>query len=443
MSADVLSLIGILIGLAFLMFFAFKGYHVFLVAPFAAVVVGVISRMSVTEVLTNTYATKFVTFAKSYWLILLFGAVFGRLMGESGAARTIAIKLAGLTKSMPRNKQKVFAVLSIVLCYTILVYGGISTFVVMFLMVAIARELFQELDVPWHLYTCSVLGSGVYVAGMLPGSPSVPNIAPVSYLGTTAMAAPALGFVATIIALVFGISYIVFIVKRCEKRGEHFIDTGAEIMQVEMKEGGEATMNLFIALLPSVVLIVVMNVLRQKAVIALVWACIAAVICYRKHFSIPIIKDAIKAGGINAANACLAACAVVGFGGVVAAVPGYTMIMNGLASMNLPVAFEIVIAVNIACGVTGSASGGIAICLENMSQKFLASGLNPELIHRMMSMSACGLDTMPHNSVVVNTLAVTHLSYKDGYRHYFALSVLTPIITSVISGLLVSIGLFT
>ena len=77
-----------------------------------------------------------------------------------------------------------------------------------------------------------------------------------------------------------------------------------------------------------------------------------------------------------------------------AAVSGYQLILGSLTSIPGPAIFKLIIAVNVAAGLTGSSSGGLSIALENMQDYFLGLGLSPNVIHRIGAMSSGGLDSM-------------------------------------------------
>lgn len=83
-------------------------------------------------------------------------------------------------------------------------YGGISVFVAFFTVIAIAKELFEKMDIPWRLYGVGSLGVSALALTMAPGSPSVNNNIASNYLSTTAMAAPGLSLLAMIIAILLG-----------------------------------------------------------------------------------------------------------------------------------------------------------------------------------------------------------------------------------------------
>ena len=100
--------------------------------------------------------------------------------------------------------QRWLAVMVLPLIQLILTYGGVNVFVVVFILVAIARSLFKDLNIPWWMYSCSCLGSSTVTIGMLPGSPQIQNIIPMQYFGTTTMSAPVLGILSSIITFAIG-----------------------------------------------------------------------------------------------------------------------------------------------------------------------------------------------------------------------------------------------
>ena len=99
------------------------------------------------------------------------------------------------------------------------------------------------------------------------------------------------------------------------------------------------------------------------------------------------------------------------------------------------------ISVNVICGLTASASGGLGITLDALSNTYLqmsnSMGIPPEILHRIASLSCGGLDTLPHNGAVITTLAICGLTHKESYKDIFVTSVLIPIFTTIIVVLIV------
>ena len=126
MSPSVISLIGILLGMVILVFLAFKGYNVIIVSVIAALVVAVFAGTDILPLITDSYMTKFADFAKNNFMIFLLSAVFGKLMGDSGAADTIAYSMLRVVNHVhsQRTKQLVGG-LMITAIVAVLTYGGV------------------------------------------------------------------------------------------------------------------------------------------------------------------------------------------------------------------------------------------------------------------------------------------------------------------------------
>lgn len=116
-----------------------------------------------------------------------------------------------------------------------------------------------------------------------------------------------------------------------------------------------------------------------------------------------------------------------GFGAVIAALPGFLVVAEGLRAIPNPLINE-AITVRTLAGITGSASGGMGIALAAMSETFIAAasvaGIPLEVLHRVASMASGGMDTLPHNGAVITLLAVTGLTHKVSYRDIFAITMI-------------------
>ena len=62
-------------------------------------------------------------------------------------------------------------------------------------------------------------------------------------------------------------------------------------------------------------------------------------------------------------------------------------------------------------------------------------GLNPELLHRIASISSGGLDTLPHNGAVLTLLAVSNCTHKDSYIDICVTTCIIPVIGSLLLAL--------
>ena len=133
-------MLSILLGLIVLVFLAYKGYNIIWVAPVAAMIVAVLGGLELFTAYTETYMDGLVGFAKSWFPIFLFGAVFGKMMEITGLASSVAKILAKVIGSKR-------AILAVVISCAVLTYGGVSLFVVVFAIYPLALELYKEADI--------------------------------------------------------------------------------------------------------------------------------------------------------------------------------------------------------------------------------------------------------------------------------------------------------
>ena len=433
------SLIGIILGLACMIFMAWKGISVYIFGPVSAIVVMIFSGLPIMDTLTNVYMPGFVSFAQSNFLLFMLSAMFAKVMGDSGAAKVIAIKIVQLANKSKKNKE-IVAMLCIQLVTVVLTLGGINLFVVVFLMVGIARNVYKELGIAWHLYNTGSWASGTITMTMIPGTPAIQNLIPMEYLGTTPTAAPIMGTICAIVCFLLELLHINYALRKTKKNGEGFFPSGEEIDKREMEvDMTIPDYNFIVCLIPSIVLLVVMNVFGVSPVLSLVVAIVVAYILFRK--TLPHMGTTLGDGAVNSIGVITSVCAVVGFGSVVAASSGYEMVLGALTNLPGPPVVQLAVAVNVAAGFSGSASGGLTIAMNALSQRFLDMGMDPQVIHRVACISCGGLDSLPHNGNIVSSLRVAGLNHKNGYMHIFWQCTAIPLVITALSCILATIGI--
>ena len=268
MRIELISLAGILISLALLILMTYRGVSVLVIAPVCSVIVILSAGMPLMDTLMDGYMTSYADFVKNYFFIFFCSAILGKMMSDSGAARGIGVAIAGLAQRATGH-EKLLALLAVVLINALLSLGGVGSYVIVFTMMTICKSLFEKLDMPWHMYTCSSFGSGVLTLGMMPGSPSAVNIIPTTYLGTTVRAAPVLGFIGSGITLLLGIAYFQYIIAKAEREHEGFLPTGRRIKEAYQEDDQSDPPPFWKSILPTAVLLVVMNVLGWPPVVSM------------------------------------------------------------------------------------------------------------------------------------------------------------------------------
>jgi H+/gluconate symporter-like permease len=347
--------------------------------------------------------------------------------------------------------------LAIVLVGALLTYGGVSLFVVAFALYPFASELFKKTNIPKRLIPGTIaLGAFTFTMDALPGSPQIQNIIPTTFFNTNTWAAPWLGLIGGIFVLSAGMIYLEWRRKSAKLAGEGYGD--GHINEPE-EISSDKLPNALTAVLP-LILVGVFNRVFTEVIIrnygksfdfsaigitgvspieipklAAIWAVEAAlligvlaviVLAYSKIKVNFNARINLSIGG--ALLATLNTASEYGFGGVIAALPGFRSLNEGLASaIHDPLVNEAVTITTLA-GVTGSASGGMSIALASMSETYIAAasnlGIPMEVLHRVASMASGGMDTLPHNGAVITLLAITGLSHRQSYIDIFSMTII-------------------
>lgn len=194
-----MGLFGIVAALSLLIFFAYWGWSVLLLAPAAALLAAGFAGEPLLAHWTQTFMGSAARFVMRFFPIFLLGALFGKLMEDSGSVTAIA---RFMTERLgPRR-----AVLAVVLAGALVTYGGVSLFVAFFVLAPMAHALFRSSGVPRRLMPAAIaLGTSTFTMSALPGTPAIQNAIPMPFFGTTPFAAPGLGIAASAVMLGFGL----------------------------------------------------------------------------------------------------------------------------------------------------------------------------------------------------------------------------------------------
>jgi len=419
--------IGIIVAIALLIYFAMKGFNILVITTLLAMVVALTSNINMIDILTGPYMESFIDFAGNFFLVFLFGAIFGKIFEDSGAATSIAQGILRVTGS----KSRPIVLAAMVGIVGLLTYGGISVFVVVFAILPIARPLFKQLDIPWALFPGVLFfGAATFTMTFLPGAPTIQNVIPTRYLDTTVMAAPIVGLVATAILVPLGMWWLIREDRKYHAKGLGYEQTKGRVKEKEEKELKlkENVPHFIISLLPIIVLLVTLNGFKASIELSLLVGIITGMILFYKYLKNPV--DTLNKGAINVSGPILFACAVVGFGGAVAATPGFEILQT--AALNIPghPLISFAVAINVLVGVTASSSGGLGIGMDVLAQEY-AGLVDPEALHRIATISSSGFDALPHNGAILAALHVSGLTHKESYKPIFWLCVLLPLVAIV------------
>ncbi|MBB6446878.1 GntP family permease [Bacillus benzoevorans] len=428
-------MVSILIGLAVLVALSYIGWSIIWVAPLAAGVVALLSGLDFFDAYTNTYMTGLVGFVQKWFPLFLLGAIFGKLMEATGAAKSIAVKVSQLIGTKR-------ALLGVLLATSILAYGGVSVFVIVFAIYPIAIELFREANISRKLIVPTImLGLGTYAMASIPGSPQIHNLIPMPYFHTTPTAAPIIGIVTALIMAVGGYLYLAFSQKRLTAKGEGYVEPESNGKPAEQGEE-KAVPNWILSFIPLLLVIIFLNVVKLEAIYALLIGIVGSMLLNLKDWKQFI--PSINGGGAGSVMAILNTSAAVGFGAVIAAVPAFADITTMLFNLSDNPLFTEAISVQVMSMITGSAAGGMGIALSTFGDTFYqlsqTTGISPEVFHRIASVASTAA-ILPNCGALLTMLAVTNSTMKDTYKYVFVIGLLIPTIATYVAVLMGAIGI--
>ena len=456
-----INIIGLILSLSLIIFLAYKGYSTIITAPLIALltvlIIGGDSNKHLMLTYTEIYMSGFSSFVKNYFPIFLTGAIFARLMEEALYVRSIA---NFITNNLGKDKT----IISVVLAGALLTYGGVSLFTVAFVLYPIANTLFKEANIPKRLIPGTIaLGAFTFTMTALPGTPEIQNVIPMRYFGTDTFSAPILGLSASLLMLISGIIWLTYRVKQAEKSNEGYGDYNIDNSDIESNN----LPNIYLSITP-ILIIFISNLFFSKIFYKIIdgsyldkynltlgnvsgtWSVIISIVIsilfiliinYKK---INNLNSVLNSGISNSFLPLLSSSAIVGYGSVIKSLPIFITLQSIILNISSNPIISEAISVNIICGITASASGGLTITLDALAPTFInmSQSLNIplEVMHRIASLASGGLDTLPHNGAVITTLAICGLTHKESYKDIFITSVAIPI--SVTAFIVIATSIF-
>jgi len=443
--------LGLLIGLVLLIWLALRGVNIIFASLLCGLIVAVSNQLDVATSMMDHYASGKLgafTFAGKFFLLFAAGAVFGRVMGESQAAASIAM---ALVRWLGAHR----ALWITVLASTALTYGGVVVFVVIFAMYPLGLRLLQEADIPKRLFCgAAALGAGTFTLTALPGTPSIHNVIPTVALGTDLFAAPVLGLFGAAVMFILGMSYLEFERRRAQRNGERFeaspTDTISTTPVEQLPSWGLSLAPLFLVigtilaprLATSLEIVPASGVMADLVLFAgqqpIFWPSLALFIgSFVAYLIIPGLKGrglVVFGNGVqDSIMPLINTAAVIGFGGIVVQTAGFQNFATMLTESSLPPILSAFTAISTVSAITGSASGGLQIFMATMADSYVALGIEPAELHRIVAMASGGLDSLPHCGSVVALLTITGLTHKQAYKDIGIITVVVPVIATLLT----------
>ena len=466
-----MGLLGILVALGLLIFFAYRGWSILLLAPAAAILAAALAGEPLLAHWTQTFMASAAQFVMQFFPIFLLGALFGKLMEDSGSVSSIA-------KFMTERLGHERAVLAVVLAGAIVTYGGVSLFVAFFVIAPMAHQLFRSAAIPRRLMPAAIaLGTTTFTMSALPGTPAIQNAIPMPFFGTTPFAAPGLGIIAAIVMFGFGMWWLGRAEASARAKGEGYGDAApgpddaehaAEDLVVRERATTASTFDppeaihgrpsdagppIALAALPLVIVVAVNLVMSffvlprmdgsflahpewgatSLAAVGGVWAVVTAlavaivVLIAVNYRRLPALRDSMDAG----ANASV--------------LPVHERREPGRLRLGGRRAAGVRAGARLGArhrgrgaGVAGGRDKRAGVIdrlglgrLDDRARRagrtYLKiaheQGIDPGLLHRVAVIGAGTLDSLPHNGAVVTLLAVCNSTHRESYMDIVMVSI--------------------
>lgn len=439
---EIISVIGMVLGVAVLIYLTFKGVNGFVASLVGSIIVIVSSGLPFWGTLTGTYAASLgSTFGSSLFLFTI-GSAYSELMKKSGAAESIANFLFAFLGV----KATVAGTLIITF---LLAYGGVNAFIIIFAVYPVAVPMFRKANVSKLLMPAIFLYGAVVLNVVTPGAPSMLCIALSEKLGVTTFAAPTMAIVLLVVAFGFGIFYFTWASNSLRARGIGFVASESDAELIAGSTSGKELPPIHLAILPYIVIIVLKLVLANSMSAsdgintAMGVGAIVLIITNYKYLKGHIVQDLVT-GFTSSINPLLLTAALMGFASVVNACAGFQYFMNFammLADKMNPY-ISAVIVTNVFSGITGASLSGTQIFCSTMADQFMSLGtVNPQALYKVVGMAAMGMDTLPHCPTFVMEAQVCGVTTKESYPHVLVMTVITPIALALIAATMAIIGL--
>lgn len=433
--------LGILVLVAALILFgllAFKQINALILAPLVTIFVIVCSGLPILESLKTAFMPAASDYVTSYFLVFFVGALFGAVYQHTGAAESISKTLAGLCKGK-------FVAPIIMTITGILTYGGVSGFVVFFVIYPIALNMFKEANLTRRLIP-GAISAGCWTWSMYgPGSPSIQNVIGMNSLGTPSTAAIVPSVIATVATYVLIFVWLEMRGRSFSKKGIVFNDTSLkfQLSPEEMAMDDDKDLpNFWISMIPIVAILVAFNGFKLPVETAVfLGVALATILMWNRVKGLNGWIAVFNEGAANSGVSILNTAIVVGFGGVVKNTQGFADLVEVLKTLNMPALVFVMITVAICAGACGSASGGMGVAFNALTDTYIELGANLEHVHRIATIAAGTLDSLPHQGAQITLLGICKLTHKEAYFDIFVTQIVIPFIACFIFIIFASMGL--
>lgn len=422
-----MNLIGVFVAVILLIVLIYKRVSLIPATVICVLVLSLTNGVPFTELMMDHYAVSLSSFIGKYFMVFVTNALFGKIMEET----LLAAAFAGMVGKAFGDRNAAYGAM---LATALLSFGGVSVFVIVFTVYPIFLATFQKADLPRKFIPACIMSSScTFPLSMMPGGAQLNNIIPSQYIGTTPLAAPVVSIACSVFAVLFLFVYFNHQFEKARREGEHF-DADDKILERISRFQADAGIKPWLSALPMILIITLINGLGVDLSYAvLAGTALAVVIGYR---NLPNLRKTLNDGIGMVGTAMVTTAASVGFGGAVLSCTGAAVMLNAIAALPLNPIISLSIASGFAGGMTGNGGGGADVAMSMLSGQYLAMGVHPEIMHRVVAIATAGFSCLPHNGMQITIMDTCGYTARQCYKYIFVSTVLCSVSGLVLADIL-------
>lgn len=438
--SDIIGLIGIFAAFFIVIFFTYKGFHLAYVVIVAALVVLVTSGLPILETFADPIMTGVASQVPTLLPLYLFGAIFGKLFIDSGAAHSLSRFLLNLLgKNATADRRRLTGCICIIIINMIMNYVGVDPFASLFTMIGIATGAMYEADIP-RRYMPVILVLGSTLGNVFPGSLSAPSVVCAQFLGASSWDAPIPGLFFVAFVGITSIFYIYKMIKKDSAAGIHFEYGPLQPPAIDMNN----LPPVILTIIPLVVIPVCFaTVTKNYPWASMALGCVAAIICFGRYIPkrdgqsrimtvVNSMNDGVTVAGIPA---IILLNFVLGY--AISAAPSFQIISDFFCNLPGPALISLALMGTLLLGAAASMSGLIVALGVAASVYIPTLGVTAPAAFRVLLLTNTVLDSLPFCGAIVAMLAITGIKYKEGYPPIAMTTVLFTFLGLMLTTLLI------
>lgn len=438
---EILGLLGIAIAFFMVIYFSYKGMNLVYVIVTACFVVIITNGLPLVDTFENVIMAGIGQQAANLMAVYLFGALFGKVFIDTGAAQSLTNGLMRLlSKNASEERKRTIALMVMILIGAVMCYVGVDTNASMVTMIGLATGLFSQVGIPRRFLPVALIVSTT-VGFTMPGSANMVPLMIGGMLGTSSMSGAIPGLIGSLFVFVASVLYLQKSVRKDVANGATFEYGPLQPVNTDTEHAPHP----ILSAIPLILIPVLYNAVKLPAWAAIAISLVLSMIIFFPWMPMDEEHKESKPfvakfwGLVNSLNAgtMLAAIAAIflfnfSLGLVVCETPAFQTIAGFLTGLNLPILIILAISATILVGISGG-PGGVVICALLVANTLVPQfGANPAACHRIIVAATAILDTLPFGGGCVMIMAMTNIKMKEGYPPIFRTTILYTAIGLVI-----------